>query len=93
VGDLARDVDLGGFGEGDDAGSDVHAIAEDLVASEDGLAQVDADADLEVGGILELVLHCKRAVDRVECALECGQALVARRFDEPAVVARNLGAD
>jgi death-on-curing protein len=53
VGELARGQNLAGLGERAHAGGDVDAVAEDLAAAEDGLAQVQARADGELRVVRE----------------------------------------
>jgi hypothetical protein len=93
VRDVAGGEDLPRLRQRPHSGSDVHAVAEDLVAAEHGLAQVEADPDLELRVPSEFQLNRQSRMHRIDGALEGGERLVAWSLDEAAAAAINLSAD
>ena len=76
----------------------VHAVAQDVVAVDDDLAQIDADTvgDAALGGHVRLALghaplHRDRAQDRVDRAAKLDQEPVAGGLDDAPVVLSYLG--
>ena len=104
--DLALDLCVHGPGDADAAGlrqgfqprGDVHAVAVDVVAIDDYVAQVDADAK-DYGAIFGLVLIFRRhgtldvdrALDSVNHAGELDQRAIAHQLNDASVVLCNLG--
>ena len=83
--------------DGLEARGDVDAVAEDLRAGADDVAQVDADADADrvarrPGGRGELGLDRDRRAHRVDRAVEERDEAVADEHVERAAVARHDGA-
>src|SRR5262249_38518085 len=77
-------------------GSDVDAVAEDVVALDDDVAEVDADAEgnasifWNVGGLrVHYRLHLDRAAHRIDYARKLQQQAIARGLDDTATVSRN----
>src|SRR4029078_11496470 len=82
------------------ARSDVHAIAEYIIAFEDHVAEVDADAQLELLSPLDVRvvpghgrLNLDRAADRVDYAWEFDQDAVAGRLEDPPTTTRDRGVE
>ena len=91
--DRPRDQDAARLGELLQAGGDVDAVAVDVLAVDDHVAEVDADAELEPvlrreGGVAlaQGLLDADSAGQRLDDAREVGQHAVARRADDAAVV-------
>ena len=86
-----RDTHATGLGDGLEPGGDVHAVAEEPVALDRDLAQVDPDAEVHatrgrqglVAGFHDAV-DLERAVDRIRRGAELGEEVVAREIDESA---------
>ena len=98
--DVRRDADAAGIGQFLKARRDVDAVAVDVVALDDHVAQVDADAerDAPILGYLGVALgHAAldgdRAIDRVDDARELDQRAVAHQLDDAPAVVRDLGVD
>ena len=105
---LRLDVVVGGAGDRDAAGlgerlhavGDVHAVAVDVVAFDDHVAKIDADAELQPalerqGGVALglLPLHLDRATQGIDDALELDQQAVAHGLDQPAAMAAIFGSN
>ena len=91
--DRPRDQDAARLGELLQAGGDVDAVAVDVLAIDDHVAEIDADAELEPvlrreGGVAlaQGPLDVDGAGQRLDDAREVGQHAVARRADDAAVV-------
>src|SRR5690348_17353271 len=99
--DLALDLPMGVLrkkdaarsGEGLEAGGDVHAVAVDVLALDDHVAEVDADAEadaLPVGNVRlppgHALLDRDRARDAVDDRGELAQHAVADELDDPPAV-------
>ena len=81
-------------------GCDVDAVTENVIAVDDDVAEIDADAQLETAlrrdGVVEGArssLHLDGAVQRIDDAGEIRQQAVARRADDPPVMRRNQRVD
>ena len=92
--DAAGNVDAAGLGQRLQAGGDVDAIAEEVVALDHHVAEVDADPELEppVLGQLaisgcQLLLDLDRASRGFDGTRELGQHAVPGGADDPAVAA------
>ena len=92
--DAAGDVDAAGLGQRLQAGGDVDAIAEQVIALDHHVAEVDADPKLEpsVLGQLaisgcQLLLNLDRTSRRFDGARKFGQDAVPGAPDDPAVAA------
>ena len=79
---------------------DIDAIAEDVVAVDDDVADIDADAKVEslIGcnacvALRHAALHVDRAAHRIDDAREFHQQAVTGGLDDPAVVFGDLGID
>ena len=75
------------------AGGDVDAVAVDVLALDDHVAEVDADAERDALGLGHVplalghaLLDRDRAGDRVDDAGELDQRAVAHQLDDPALV-------
>jgi len=86
-----------GIGQRLYASGDIDAIAVEVVALDDHIAEIDADAQLDAAvrpdsGIAlgHRLLHRDRAAHRVDDAGELDQQAVAGRLDDPAVVLGDL---
>ena len=90
--DAAGDVDAAGLGQRLQAGGDVDAVAEQVVALDHDVAEVDADPELEppvrrqlgVAGS-KLLLDLDRAAHGFDGAREFGKHAVASGADDPTV--------
>ena len=98
--DVARDADPAGLGQALQTGGDVHAVAVDVVALDDDVADVDADPieNLTVLGHACVALpHGALELDgeahRVDDAGELHQGAVAHELDGAAAVLRGLWLD
>jgi hypothetical protein len=96
----SRDADPAGLCERFQARRDIDAIAEDVVAISDDVAEVDADAkpDLPFVGRLGLAvdhpaLHLGSAAHRVDDARKFNQQAVAGGLDDAALVLLDLRID
>ena len=96
-GDLAGDADAAGVGELFEPCGDVDALAIAVVALDDHLAEIDADAHLNalifrnVGVALgQSALQAHRAFDRIDDRAEFGQHAVAHQLEDAPVMARDL---
>jgi hypothetical protein len=95
-----RDANSAGLGERLDPGGDVDAIAKDVVAIDDYIAEVDTDPQLEPAFGRERIvdptrgaLHLDGAVDRVDDTREIGKQAVARCTDDPSAMRPDKGVD
>ncbi len=91
--DRLRNADGTGLGERLESGGDVDAIAEDVVAVDDDVAEIDPDPQLETtvdrNGIIDrtrCLLHLDGAIQRVDDARKIRQQAVACGADDPPVV-------
>jgi hypothetical protein len=96
----AAHADAAGLGEGLEARRDVHAVAEDVVALVDDVADVDADAQDDPAVVRDAdvaqrhaALEVDREPHRVDDARELEQQAVAHRLDDAAVVLGDLRVD
>jgi hypothetical protein len=96
--DRARRTDSTRRGLGLEPGGNVHAVAVDIPALDDHVAQVDADAKAQgfaLGRRLGVLLHAglprERAGDRVDHARELQQQAVAHQLDHAPAVLRDQG--
>ena len=91
------DANAAGLGQRLQARGDVDAVAVDVVALDDDVAEIDADAerDLRAGGGLrrDRPLHREGAFDRVDDAAELDQRAVADQLDDAAVVGGDGGVE
>src|SRR5713226_5030447 len=85
----ARDADATRVGQTLEARSDIYAVAVDLLAVDDHVARIDADAEFHppLGGktrvlSLERGLNVDRALDRIHDAGKLGQYAIAGGIDE-----------
>src|SRR4029077_10413216 len=92
------DADPAGIGQRFQSRRDVNAITEDIVAVDDDVADVDADAKVEplVGGNTRVALghaalHFNRAAHCIDHAREFHQQAVPGRLDDAAVMFGDLG--
>ena len=97
---VARDADAARVAQGLQSGGDVHAVAEDIAAVDDNVADVDADAkDDPPVHVDARVEREHRALDRhraaygIDDAGELNQQPVACGLDDPAVMAGDGGID
>jgi hypothetical protein len=88
VGGRARDVDAAGLGQGLDAGGDIDAVAVYVVAIDDDVADIDADAEFDpmVGrcagvALADLALDLYGAGHGIDGAGELDEGAVAHQFD------------
>ena len=106
--ELGKDLLVHGAGKADaarlgnpfQARRDVDAVAENVVAVEDDISEVDADpiADAPVLGNVRLarghcLLDCDRTLNRIDHAGELDQHAVAGGLDDAPPVRRDLGVD
>jgi len=89
---IARDADAAGRGDRVDARRDVDAVAQHRVVREHHVAQMNPDAHLQFGLIVQRRLHLAGAVHRVDRAMEAAQRAVADLTDQAAVEFRQQGA-
>ena len=96
--DDGRHANTAGFGQRLEAGGDVDAVAIDVVAFDDDVAEIDADpqhdfrlAQRFIGHQAVRALHRKRAMDRVDDAGEFHDGAVADQLDDPAVMGGDRG--
>ena len=96
----ARDEDAARIGERLEPRGDVDAVAVDVVALDDHVAQVDADAELDAAVVLRgavAVGHAgldgDGAAHRLDGAGEIDQQAVAGALDDAAAVRRDMGFD
>jgi hypothetical protein len=89
-----------GIGERFDPGSDVDAVAIEVVALDDHVAEIDADAQLDTAvspdagvALGHRLLHCDRAADRIDDAGKLYQQPVTGGLDDPALVLRGFELD
>jgi hypothetical protein len=89
-----------GFGEGFEPCRNVDAIAENIVAVDNNVPEVDADAELDAMvrrhaliAILHRVLNLDCALDGFDHAREFDQKAIARCLDDAALVLSNLWVD
>jgi hypothetical protein len=94
--DAAGDVHTTGFGQRLEPGGDIDAIAEQIVALDHDVAEIDADAEFEapVLGQLgvaagKLRLDLDRTSHGLDGACELGEHAIAGGTDDAAVVARD----
>src|SRR6516162_2938855 len=94
-----RKADAAGLGDGFQARGDVDAVAEDVVAVGQHVADIDADAELDpplgrlVGGCCHATLHSDGATHRVDDTGELDQQPVARGLDDAAPMSADFGVD
>jgi hypothetical protein len=95
-----RDANLGGFGQGFETGSDVHAVAKQVVAVNYNVADMHADAEAHLlaasaAGIIhhDRVLYRHSARDGINRAGEIGHYTVARGVENAAAMSRNQPVD
>ena|SRR6516162_7847501 len=93
--DRLRDADGTGLRERFEPGSDVHAVAKDVVAVDDHVAEIDADPQLETAfGRYRVVdsarrpLHLDSTVQRIYDAGKIRQQAVAGGTDDPPAMCR-----
>ena len=98
--DDVRDADAPWRCQPLEPGRHVDAIAVDVVAIDDHVAEVDPDPELDAVLRLEVrvvqgdaLLHLDRALDGVNHARELDQRAVARELDRPAAALGDLGID
>ena len=91
--DGARDDDATGRGLGFEAGRHVHAIAVEVFAFHDQIAEVQADPEhdarvfrLVAVGFSHGLLECDSGAERIHGAWELGQRTIAGQLDQPAAV-------
>ena len=79
---------------------DVNAIAVDIVAIDDHVAEIHADSKLDApviggrrGALADLSLHLNRAGDGVHDARKFCKHAIAGKFDDATLVRRDLGVD
>src|SRR6185437_13892558 len=96
IGDRARDVDRTGLGQSLDPRRDIDAVAVNVVALDDDVADIDADAERDAVALGDVrvalgdaLLHFDRACDRVHRAGEFDQCAVADELDGAAGVGGN----
>ena len=89
-----------GCGDAFEARRDIHAVAEDVVALDDDVAEIDADAELDapvlrhIGvALAHAALDLGGAGDRVHHARELHQHAVAGELDDAPLVLGDLGVD
>ena len=94
------DADPARFGQSFQARRDIDAVAKDVVAVNDDVANIDADAKVEslIGGnafvaLGHPALHVDGAAHRIDHAREFQQQAVTGRLDDAAVVFGDLGVD
>jgi hypothetical protein len=95
--DRIGDEHPAGIGQGFDPCGDVDAVAIEIVALDDHIAEIDADAKLDapIGGNLGIALghralHLDRAAHRVDDAGKLDQHAVAGGLDDAAVMRGNF---
>ena len=104
--DLAGDLGMDHVGDQDaarrglafEAGRDIDAVAENVAALEDDVAEIDADAQMHRGLDREVALghgalHGERALDRVDDAAELDQRAVAHHLDDTAATGSDGGVE
>ena len=94
----ARDADAAGFGKGLEPGRDVDAVAVEIVALDDDVAEIDADAELDAPSwrnVLVALGHAAldygSAAQCVDDAGELDQRPVAHQLDDPAMAGPIVG--
>ena len=94
--DGLRNADCAGLGERFQPGGDIDAIAENVVAVDDHVAEIDADPELETALGRDRVvdrardaLHLDRTAQRIDDARKIRQQAVARRADDPPAMRRD----
>ena len=95
-----RDADGAGLSERLQPGCDVDAIAKDVIAIDDHVAEIDPDPQFEPALRRDRVvdrarapLHFDGAVQRIDDARKIRQQAVARRADYPATLRRDQRVD
>ncbi len=98
--DARRHADAAGFRHRFQTRRHIDAVAENVAAVDDDVADVDADAELDalVGGDLGVArdhaaLQVDRAAHRIDDALELHQNAVVGGLDDAPAVLRDLGID
>ena len=88
-----RDANCAGLGERFEPGGDIDAIAENVVAVDNYVAEIDADPELKPAlgrdGVVYRprgALHLDRTAQRIDDARKIRQQAVARRADDPSVM-------
>jgi hypothetical protein len=92
----ARDQEAAGFGQRFQAGGDVDAVAQEVVAVDHDVAEVDADPEFDPVGtgppgvdLRDLFLDLERRADRPDGARELRDRAVAGAAEHPALVLRD----
>ena len=95
-----RDGDAARPGNAFQPRRDIDAVAENVVALDDDIAKVDADAKLDAAVVGDIGVAARHAAldgggafDRVHDAWELNQYAVAGQFDDPALAATDFGLD
>jgi hypothetical protein len=98
--DGVRNANRTGLGERFEPRGDVYAIAEDIVAIDDDVAEIDPNPQLETtlrrNGLIDRkcgALHLDGAAERVDHTRKIGQQAVARRADNPPSMSSDQGVD
>src|SRR5439155_170673 len=98
--DGVRNANRTGLGERFEPRGDVYAIAEDIVAIDDDVAEIDPNPQLETtlrrDGLIDRkcgALHLNGAAERVDHTRKIGQQAVARRADNPPSMSSDQGVD
>ena len=86
--DLLGDADAPRFRQRVDARGDVHAVAEHFVAREQHIAHVNPDPKPQLRFVVQRLVDCARAGDRLDGAVEARQRPVTDLFDQRAVELR-----
>ena len=97
---VARDGDAAGRGDALQPRGHVHAVAENVVALDDDVADIDADAELDAAAfghvgvaLAHLALDFSGTGDRIHHARELDQHAVAGQLDDAAAMLGDLGVD
>ncbi len=98
--DGLRDADGAGLGQRLEPGGDVDAVAEDVVAVDDHVAEIDADPQFETALGRDRVvdgarraLHLDGAAERIDDARKIRQQAVAGGADDPPPMRRDQRVD
>ncbi len=94
------DADPARFGQALEAGRHVHAVAVDVLALDDDLAEIDADAEVDLAVVRDTgvarghrLLNLDGRLDGLGDAVELGQESVAGGLDDAAAVFLDLRVD
>ena len=89
-----------GIGQGFDPRSDIYAVAVEIVALDDHVAEIDADAEFDTPfsgnvsvALCHVALHLDRTANRIDNTSELDQCAMAGGFDEAAAVFPSLWVD